>query len=1073
MEEGVPKLLGLKEGVASVRRLLRKGVSVGGLQGGAKALFLSLLAEEVPLLLVVLPDQDGAEALFEDLLFFTPGGMEDTVVLFPADPPSLIPSPGALSQRMKALRGILEGRVRVVVTDLEGLCWRVPSPERLRDTRRVKVGEEVEREGFLRELQAMGYERVRLVEERGEMSVRGGILDLFPPDQELPVRLEFFGDTVESIRSFDPTTQRSTEELQEVLLLPFTEGGEGKLLDYLEADAPVFLLDRISIEERAEELKARGGKLWPPDHLIRMLDNRPLVEMDGDPSSDFLIRCERLYGIREEVKGKGFRGIASRVREWMEEGWSVYFVVHSERQAERVRELFGQYGVVFSIAHYRKRRLSPEGRAWLVVGELSGGFLLPEEGLVFISEEEVFGEKGRVAKAPRPSAPPLSSFEDLEVGDYLVHVDYGIGLYRGLSRLEFEGEKKEFLLIEYEGGDRLYVPIERLDLVHKYFGPREEPPRLDRLGSASWRRAKRRAKRAAEEIARELIEIYAARKAFEGFAFSPRDAYYQEFEATFPYEETPDQWQAIEDVMRDMESPRPMDRLICGDVGFGKTEVAIRAAFKAVMDGKQVALLVPTTVLAQQHYQTFSARFQGYPIVVEMLSRFRSPRRQREILEGLREGKVDVVIGTHRLLQKDVRFRDLGLLIIDEEQRFGVAHKERLKELKKTVDCLTLTATPIPRTLQMSLVGIREMSLISTPPPARQTISTRVLPFDPRTVREAIIKEVRRGGQVFFVHNRVKEIQEVARRLQELVPEVRIGIAHGQMRERELERVMLRFVRGEIDLLVCTSIIESGLDIPNANTIIINRADRFGLADLYQLRGRVGRSAKKAYAYLLVPPRKELTASSAKRLRAIQELSELGSGFRLALRDLEIRGAGNLLGHRQSGHIAEVGLELYNALLEEAIRELKGEEVPKKVTPEIHIPIEAYIPEEYVEEETQRLGLYKRLSLVEGEEELEELKEEIRDRFGPPPAEVRNLFEVIELKIWLQRYRVQRLEIKAGELRLLLSDGRVDPERLVRAVEESKGKARLTPSGELILEVGGMGWRKSIEEAKTFLQRLS
>ena len=1072
MEEGVPKLLGLKEGVASVRRLLRKGVSVGGLQGGAKALFLSLLAEEFPLLLVVLPDQDGAEALFEDLLFFTPDGMRDAVALFPADPPSLIPSPGALSQRMKALRGILEGRVRVVVTDLEGLCWRVPSPERLRDTRRVKVGEEVEREGLLRELQALGYERVKLVEERGEMSVRGGILDLFPPDQELPVRLEFFGDTVESIRSFDPTTQRSTEGLQEVLLLPFTEGGEGKLLDYLEADAPVFLLDRISMEERAEELKARGDKLWPPDRLIRMLDNRPLVEMDGDPSSDLLIRCERLYGIREEVKGKGFRGIASRVREWMEEGWSVYFVVHSERQAERVRELFGQYGVAFSIAHHW-RRLSPEGRAWLVVGELSGGFILPEEGLVFISEEEVFGEKGRVAKAPRPSAPPLSSFEDLEVGDYLVHVDYGIGLYRGLSRLEFEGEKKEFLLIEYEGGDRLYVPIERLDLVHKYFGPREEPPRLDRLGSASWRRAKRRAKRAAEEIARELIEIYAARKAFEGFAFSPRDAYYQEFEATFPYEETPDQWQAIEDVMRDMESPRPMDRLICGDVGFGKTEVAIRAAFKAVMDGKQVAVLVPTTVLAQQHYQTFSARFQGYPIVVEMLSRFRSPRRQKEILEGLREGKVDVVIGTHRLLQKDVRFRDLGLLIIDEEQRFGVAHKERLKELKKTVDCLTLTATPIPRTLQMSLVGIREMSLISTPPPARQTISTRVLPFDPRTVREAIIKEVRRGGQVFFVHNRVKEIQEVARRLQELVPEVRIGIAHGQMRERELERVMLRFVRGEIDLLVCTSIIESGLDIPNANTIIINRADRFGLADLYQLRGRVGRSAKKAYAYLLVPPRKELTASSAKRLRAIQELSELGSGFRLALRDLEIRGAGNLLGHRQSGHIAEVGLELYNALLEEAIRGLKGEEVPKKPTPEIHIPIEAYIPEGYVEEETQRLGLYKRLSLIEDEEELEELKEEIRDRYGPPPTEVRNLFEVIELKIWLQRYRVQRLEMKAGELRLLLSDGRVDPERLVRAVEESKGKARLTPSGELILEVGGMGWRESIEEAKTFLQRLS
>jgi len=1061
----------LTEALEVVEGALRRGVDISliGVTEGVQGLFFAELLKRGHDLLIVVPREEAAEDLLVDILFFHPEGR---LKAFDPDRFELDLFDG-VSRLLYVLSPLAGGGLQAVVTTPEGLALRVPSPEALRSAqRRLQVGQVLDREGLIEDLIASGYERVRTVEARGEMSVRGAILDLFPPDRDMPIRIEFFDEEVESIRAFDPLSQRSREGLQEVLISPAKLQGEVTLLDYLPS-APVALVEAEEVEERLGELH-RGLRdehrplFRSPAEVMGALAARPRVLLDGtlkgEAKAEVKVEAFLHHGLREEVKAKGFKALVSRFKDWLGKGWEVELVASNRHQAQRLVELLEDYGVKATLGHGERGR-----HVMVREGDLSRGFLLPREGLVFLTEEEIFGQKARAG--PTPKQPPaFYNFEDLKPGDFVVHVDYGIGLYKGLVKLEVEGSRNEFLLIEYADGDRLYVPIERLNLVHRYVGPGDSPPRLDRLGGTAWRKAKRRARRAVQEVAKELVELYAARKALPGFSFSPPDAIFREFEATFPYEETPDQWEAIEEVLEDMSSPTPMDRLLCGDVGFGKTEVAVRATFKAVMDGKQVAVLVPTTVLAEQHYRTFSERFRGYPIVVEVLSRFRPPAEQRRIVQGLKEGKVDVVIGTHRLLQRDVAFRDLGLLIIDEEQRFGVAHKERLKELKKTVDCLTLTATPIPRTLQMSLVGLREMSLIITPPPNRQAIKTRVIQFGPHLIREAILREVGRGGQVFFVHNRVADIDRVAQKLRGIVPEVRIEMAHGQMRGRQLEEVMMRFVRGEIDVLVCTSIIESGLDIPNANTIVINRADAFGLADLYQLRGRVGRSARRAYAYLIVPPRGELTRDALKRLRALQELTELGSGFRLALRDLEIRGAGTLLGHRQSGHIADVGLELYNAMLEEAIREIKGEEVSERITPEIKVPVEAYIPDDYIEDESQRLLFYKRLSMLEDEAALEEIRGELRDRYGPLPPQVEELLEVIRLKVRLQRYWVRRFEVREGEVRLKMAPGVIDPQRLVQILSKEGERLRLTPTMELILRHDGLHWRQAAEEAEALLQ---
>jgi transcription-repair coupling factor (superfamily II helicase) len=664
----------------------------------------------------------------------------------------------------------------------------------------------------------------------------------------------------------------------------------------------------------------------------------------------------------------------------------------------------------------------------------------------------------------------LAAFSDLRVDDYVVHSEHGIGIYRGLWKLQLGNEEHDFLLLEYQDGDKLYLPVYRLNLLQKYVGGGDGGPRIDKLGGISWEKAKKRVKKSLRELAEELIQLYATRSVVKGHGFPPPDQFLKEFEASFEYEETPDQMQAIEDVQKDLTEEKPMDRLVCGDVGFGKTEVALRGAFRAMMEGKQVAVLVPTTVLAQQHFQTFSRRFAPYPFRVEMLSRFRSRPEQKQVLADLTGGKIDLVVGTHRLLQKDVAFKDLGLLVVDEEHRFGVGHKEKIKRLRTNVDVLTLTATPIPRTLQMSLGGIRDLSVIETPPAERQAIRTYVTEFDEEVIRDAIRRELRRGGQVFFVHNRVQSIGAMEMFLRRLVPEVRLAVAHGQMVERDLERVMMAFVKKEVDLLLTTTIIESGLDFPSANTILINRADKLGLAQMYQLRGRVGRSKEKAYAYILVPALSQMGTDARKRLEALQEVSELGSGLKLAMHDLEIRGAGTLLGDAQSGHIAAVGFDMYLQILEQAVRELKGEEVKEEIDPEIDLPVPAFFPQDYIEDINQRLVFYRRIASARSEIEVHEIGEELRDRFGSIPPAAENLFQVMNLKLLLQQAGVRRISAEKEKVVLIFDPkSSIDPARLVAAVARGKGRREFTPDQRLKLRPTAKGWEGMLEETKKLL----
>jgi transcription-repair coupling factor (superfamily II helicase) len=1091
----------------------REELTIAGLTGGSMGFFISLLGREISPLLVITPDQDEAEAVWDASRFFAPPGDREEILLFPSDgiPYGDITPWGLISQRTKTLRFLTEGKASLVIAPIQGIQGTViPKEAFISSLIRINRGEERDREKLVRDCVALGYSRVEMVEERGEMSLRGGIMDIYPIDQELPLRIEFFGDQVDSIRTFDVETQRSAHQVPEGFITPVQGEGSSTIFEYLPAEAPLILDSPLEAEHEAEEFweqLKRVGKhehYLAPDSVMEMIKERPRVALGGweipspkPPSAKrATLRISSNEDLSREIKTSGLKVLTQAIEGWLKEKWAVYLTVQTAGQGKRLLELLDDLGHKADIQEsFPPHPLKYRGRLVVVIGDLKTGFLLPSEGMVVLTEEEIFGLKRRVGHGRRAQSVPFSTFEDLRRGDYVVHVDYGIGLYWGLVRLEVaaegdplgrdgpgqratsglarEGVENDYLFIEYEGEDKLYVPVDRFNLVHKYIGTGEGSPKLDRLGGQSWGRTTKRVKRAVQETARELVDIYAARKTFQGYTFSPRDAFFKEFEAAFEYEETPDQGEAIERVMEDMEGSKPADRLICGDVGYGKTEVAIRAAFKAALDNKQAAVLVPTTVLAQQHYLTFTARLKGYPVVIESLSRFKPRAEQEEILQRLKEGKIDIIIATHRLLRPDVSFRDLGLLIIDEEHRFGVAHKERLKEMKKLVDCITLTATPIPRTLQMSLLGIRDLSLITTPPPNRQSIRTYLVNFDQGVIKEAILAEINRGGQVFFVHNRVKDIDAIASLLQGLVPEVHLAIAHGQMRERALEKVMIQFVQGEIELLVCTSIIESGLDIPNANTIIINRAERFGLADLYQLRGRVGRSAQRACAYLIVPPRQHLSREALKRLRAIQELSELGSGFRLAMRDLEIRGAGHLLGHVQSGHIAEVGFELYNSLLEQAIRELKGEKVAEQVTPEIRLPIEASIPADYITNDNQRLSTYKRLALLENEEAVAEITVELQDRFGPLPPSLSNLLEVIRLKIWLSTVSVQRFELRNGEVGVtFVPDGVISPEKLVELIKEGEGRYRLTPEMRLLYRPEARDWKGIVDETRNILQGL-
>lgn len=1087
-----------------------------------------------------------------------------------------------LTSRLQVLDAICNqsGSKKLVVTSTEALMRRL-CPREIFCTARLDlaVGGHKEPQELLEELLALGYERVDLVESVGQVSWRGGIMDIYPATFEQPVRLEFFDDEIDSIRLFDSSTQRSSDKISQVTVGPALElvtGSDGwdraleTVLNQYQLQLRKFSRGQGAKAARAMQdhmqavLESLENKVFFPgiEQFLPYFYARPATLLDYLPASSLIMldepqRCQDIAAsIQKErletysqlvLKGKALPGqykgyqdwgpinsllgkrkvvyfsfllrrsqsfylqsvenltaklmpsfsgkismLAEEITHWRRGAYAVVLLTSSAQRCQALVSELRERDVDAFYAPSLEGRVKP-GNVAVAVGDISRGFEIVNARLVLVTERDIYGRGkrsrrsrlGRDKPASDKEAPGkkefsqrMEPFVDLKVGDYVVHVNHGIGKYQGVFPLDIAGIRKEYLLIKYYGGDKLYVPSDQVGLLQKYLGAESGAPKLSRLGGNEWSKAKGRVKKAVQEMAGDLIKLYAEREMTKGFAFSPDSLWQQEFEAVFPYEETPDQLKAIDDVKRDMEKGRAMDRLLCGDVGYGKTEVALRAAFKAVMDGKQVAVLVPTTILAQQHYNTFKDRFAGYPVGIEMLSRFRTPKEQRQILEGLAKGVVDVVIGTHRLVQNDVKFHDLGFLVVDEEQRFGVAHKERLKQMRTNVDVLTLTATPIPRTLHMSLVGVRDTSLLETPPENRFPVQTYVLEEDPVMIREAIRREIGRGGQVYFVHNRVMDLDKVAAWVADLVPEARLAVAHGQMREDDLERVMLEFLDGSYDVLVCTTIIESGLDISNVNTLIVKQADNFGLAQLYQLRGRVGRSIRIAYAYFTFQKDKVLNEVAEKRLGAIREFTEFGSGYKIAMRDLEIRGAGNLLGAEQHGHIATVGFDMYCRLLEEAVREARGEVVDHPVDTVVELPVEAYIPDNYIPDPNQKVEVYRRMAKNASDEQLFEIEDELIDRFGDLPAAVQNLIEIARLKYMAGQMKIKSISKQYGYYKFQFAgDHGLNGERLVQVGEFYPGRVRfnnLETEFEIRFKVrdAGMPALHLMEKLQDFLKNL-
>ncbi len=910
----------------------------------------------------------------------------------------------------KRLRG--EAPPRFVVAPIQALVQPVPKPETLaRTSKIISVGDVVPVEALADWLVTQGMSRVEVVEVAGEFSLRGGILDLFPPDSSEPVRIEFFGDDVESIRPFDPETQRSQDRWPSVTItaLPPLDADHlddfGHVTEFLPEGVWVALVEPNDLREEGRHYFARIEEtrgLYPVDATFQRLLKLPSVTLATLAADSLETSCHlRIESVEH------FSGELNKVKAELDSASSgdrVLIACHNAGEVERLREVFAETAMARS------------GRLELTVGRIRSGFRMIDAGTLVISDNELFDRTDirRPTTRRRYESRAIDSFLDLREGDLVVHVSHGIAIYRGLQLVDKSAEHaEEQLVLEFAEGTRLYVPIAKVDLVQKYVGGGKVNPPLSKIGSSVWEKRKRRVAEAVIDLAAELIDIQARRASQPGIAYPAEDSHWMtEFEAAFPYQETPDQLSAIEAIKADMAQPKPMDRLICGDVGYGKTEVAMRAAFKAVDAGKQVAVLVPTTVLAEQHHRTFTKRMAEFPFTIEVINRFRPKSEIREVLKRTADGQVDILIGTHRIVQKDVSFKDLGLVIIDEEQRFGVEDKEWLKSLRATVDVLTLTATPIPRTLHMSLLGIRDISNLETPPPDRKAIETRISRWDDETVKRAIHRELNRDGQVYFVHNRVYDIQSVADRLQALVPEARILIAHGQMPGEQLERAMLQFVRHQADILVATTIIESGLDIPNVNTIFIHEADRYGLADLHQLRGRVGRYKHRAYAHLLLESDKPVTPNAVRRLKAIEEFTELGAGFKIALRDLEIRGAGNILGAEQSGHIEAVGYELYCSLLESAVRALTNQPAKAIFDCSIELSWRAYLPKDYVLGPKLKVELYRRLGRIRSLERLADFRQELVDRFGPLPPPAENLLAEAELRILAERWQLSRIHVE-------------------------------------------------------------
>lgn len=997
----------------------------GALRGGSWIAVLSALRAEGKSLLIILPDAESALEAYEDLALL----LGEEVLLFPPwdifPPEEKVPGP-VLGDRLRVLERIGES-ARIVVSPIQALLQPLWSRERVSSSKLVlQKGQTLEIDSLLARLVHEGFERVHFIDLPGEFSLRGGILDLFPPSSPLPYRIELLDDVIESIRVFSVETQRSVEEFDHCTLLllnrplPDEDGGES-LLTYLSSDFLIILRDPALIQDAGQryyETAESRSRLFSPETIFSRLNSLPHLSLHSEPV------LERLGGVNFST---------SAVTQFTGETENIF-----RELVELVREV--ELIVVFSRNPFEESRLKevlePSGllespKFQFRIGFLNHGFIFRELGVAYITHHEIFSRLRARRGRARPRAEPIPVLHQLRRGDYVVHLNHGIGRFRGLETLERDGRTEEFLVIEFAEKTRLYVPVAQANLVQKYIAPTHLKPPLSKLGTSVWQRRKKQAEEAVREYAQELLRIQALRQQSPGIKHLPDTDWQREFEGSFPYEETEDQLRATEEVKRDLESSHPSDRLLCGDVGYGKTEVCMRAAFKAVLSGYQVAVLVPTTVLAEQHYNTFRERMRAYPVVIEMLSRFRTLSQQKAILESTRLGKIDILIGTHRLLSDDVSFKNLGLLIIDEEHRFGVRAKEKLKKLRHYVDVLTLTATPIPRTLHMSLLGIRDISVLATPPQDRLSVVTEVTTFNLRVIREGILRELQRGGQVFFVHNRIYDIQRVSSLLKKTVPSATYTVVHGQMKPGVLEERMRRFVRGEVDVLISTNIIESGLDIPRANTIFVNNAHLFGLADMHQLRGRVGRYKHRAFAYFLIPPGRDIPPQALRRLRAIEELSELGSGFFIATRDLEIRGAGNIIGTEQHGHILEVGYELYCKLLHDAIRQLNDQPTLDLPETEIELPLSSYIPSSYIKDPLQKVELYRRLALAGELSELDGLYSECTDRFGRPPVEVRNLFLKHRLRVLLQRARVTHLRFRGGAFRLKLLDPRSLPPQLI------------------------------------------
>jgi transcription-repair coupling factor (superfamily II helicase) len=1162
-----------REGLRTLERGLgdradARRIRVEGLKGGARAYFVaSALAAQPRPALIIAPGPKAAERFAADLRFFlaesdTASPFARQVHYLPAWDMApfedLSPPPDLVAARIEGLYHLRQSRNPIIVTTAESLLQKVAPLDAFGSRYLYLVqGDSIDRDQLAQQLVAWGYRHLGLVEDRGEISMRGGIIDVFPPAHPKPIRINLEGDVIETMHEFDPVTQRLQSEQAELLILPVREfdprvareravikaietraldlevgrhernsmidglesgvlfsGVEfclpyfydrlGTVLDYVPRDTVIWIdapadveaaVERtwMEIERRAAD-RAAHHRFYPeverlyvhPRDWRAQISQSVMVELEPlellSSAGDVLSIPIRTFSVgnlqaqrahqRKEIT---FAPVAERVREWTDQGYRVVFVATAEPQQQRLARLLGAHEVpapVLGLAFSTWQQQQRPG-ASILLGELGEGFRLDDQQLVVATEADIFGTSRRRAARTVSVAQLLRNLSELKPDDYVVHLDHGVGIYRGLRHLQVAGTEGDYLHLEYAGGDRLYLPVDRIGLVQKYVGADGEKPPIDKLGGTNWEKVKAKTKESILAMAKELLAIYAAREIHARKELSGPDAYFREFEAAFPFEETPDQRQAIEDVLADLQKPKPMDRLICGDVGYGKTEVAIRAAFAAVMDGGQVIILVPTTVLAQQHTETFRRRFEGYPVRIEMLSRFLTPAQSRAVVDGLRTGSVDIVIGTHRLLQKDIEPKRLGLLIIDEEHRFGVRHKERLKEMRKLVDVLTLTATPIPRTLHMSLMGVRDLSVIETPPVDRLAIRTYVATFDEDVIREAILRELGRKGQVFFVHNRVENIDQMGGMLQALVPEATFAVAHGQMHEHALEKIMLRFIHRECDVLVCSTIIESGLDIPSANTIIINRADQLGLAQLYQLRGRVGRSHERAYAYLLIPGEHRISQDAQKRLRVLQELDDLGGGFRLAAHDLEIRGGGNMLGKQQSGHVAAVGFELYTQMLADAVRELRGERLHVEVEPEIQLGIAAYIPGTYIPDEHQRLVFYRRLANIKGPQELDEIATELIERYGPIPPLVDSLMRVMDLRRSLKDSMVVQAAMRNGWVNLQFhGDAPIDIESLVPMVHRKPDRFRISADFQLSFVPQNRDSDGLIQEIHTVLNEL-